>query len=767
MFRLFLITVVLTTISSWAQDYTLYRPPSIITEHRLETINIITKAEMELGELPDHPKITWLGYSSIRLQPNQFGEMQTNNQISFIAKAPGLIEFPPIPIVLENKEFFLRIGEVRAERNPASETDTSLQVLWNEEAQIPTEVHLGEAVEVQFIELVGDPDSRSINPYFTEPSNRILDGRWHQYVRYTGRKPIPSDYYYTYSPGFFSRYGQPENYRTALREIDGEPHHIRLYKARLYFTKPGKTTGHLSATLGTSRNPGTHRTHVIPFEINVVPLPPLPNDQAFNTGLIGDFEIESSYRPAQPIATQPFVIRLAINGQGNPNLRNEFDFAADGFPSSERELYPRVGDSYDFWEADFSQTLYPTGKVGTLPPITLAFFNTVADQWRYHEVSPALTLPGFDKLSDSLTPKSSLGSAITRPILLNLPPATFAAFAIAPFLPFLFGFARKRFDAHDPEQKERERTLQKLITDFQAGRGSPEEIDDKLLPILRHHLKLPTGATVREIATALDDPELAASLETHAQSSFSTTAKPVDLPALGRQLTKLSLLFLISLASLTHLRANTLADANLALEEANYRKAIQSYQTLLEENPNRPALHFNLAQAFFSANDPARAHASCHTALLLDPLDSQARSLMDRIRERQGDSTVSRNRFLDLRPDQWIILAALVWILAFLYFGLRKFRSLPRWPGLTLIISALALLGTAAWRQNHDYASDQYMVLANELPREPKAGTPNWEYPALRAGQIVRVAEVNDTHARVPSEDSSFWLPINKLQKVW
>jgi MFS superfamily sulfate permease-like transporter len=148
-------------------------------------------------------------------------------------------------------------------------------------------------------------------------------------------------------------------------------------------------------------------------------------------------------------------------------------------------------------------------------------------------------------------------------------------------------------------------------------------------------------------------------------------------------------------------------------------------------------------------------------------MDQDARDLMSDIRERQGDLTVARNRFLDLRPDQWVVVAAVVWVLTFLYFGVRKFASLPRWPGFALGAITLSLLGTAAWRQSQHYASDQYMVIADELPREPKAGTPDWNYPALRAGQIVHVTEVNETHALVKSSESSFWLPVNQLQQVW
>lgn len=766
MLRLVLFFCLLATLVSSAQDYRVYRPPNVIAEDRIEYISIVTKAEMELGDLPAHPKITWLGYSSIRLPNDAYGNMQTDNRISFIATSPGLIEFPPVPIVLENKEFFIRIGELEVEKNTASETQTRLEVLWNGGAEIPKQVHLGEAVEVQFIELVENTStSFRGGPYFSQPSNRVSGGQWHQYLRYSGRKPVPSDYYFTYSQGgFFSRYGTPENYSEMSQEIEGTDYDLRVYKARLYFTKLGKASGHLSATLGTSRVRSRHRTHVIPFEIEVLPIPPIPNNQAFNSGLVGDWEFEVDYRPLQPAASRPFVIDISITGQGNPNLRNDFDFSGEGFPSVESDLYSRVGSNYDFWEADFTQTLLPTGKVGTLPAITLASFDTVGDQWRFHQITPTLNLPGTSDVTASMTPRSEIGQATTRPVLLNIPVATFGAFALAPFLPFLFGLARKRLDARDPEQKERERTLKRLVANFKSGKGTADDIDNDLLPILRHKLQLPPGATVREIANSLDDPELAQSLETHAEASFSSQEKPFDFIALGRQIARISLLLLITISSLN---GATLQEANQAFEEANFNKAIGIYEELIKDSPDLASLHYNLAQAHLSANDPSRARASCHTALLLDPLDPEARELMSDIRERQGDLTVARNRFLDLRPDQWVVVAAVIWVLTFLYFGFRKFATLPRWPGFALGALALALLGTAAWRQSQHYSSDQYMVLADELPREPKAGMPDWNYPALRAGQIVQVSEINDTHVLVKSSESSFWLPVNKLQQVW
>lgn len=767
---------ILLCFTAVAQNMKMLPFPEIIVEQQIQKIRIITQAEFELGDLPDHPKITWLGYSSVRLPNNAQKQIQTENRIEFVVTSPGLLEFPPIPVVLENKEFFVRLDNVRVIKNKASKNDTRFEVFWNDQIDIPKQVHHGEAIEIKFIGLIKkNQQAHSRLFHFTPPSNRVLGGHWHPFSREESRKPHPSDYFLSSRSEIFSNSGQRnpfffrrnaydarDTYRENELQIDGITYLARSYQSRLFFSKLGESSGHFSMTIGTSKDQA--RTHVLPFKIEVLPIPPLPNDQAIDTGLVGNWQIESQILPPEIQVAKPFTINIAMSGHGNPDLRNVIDLSTNGFPSVNTEFESRVGHNYKIWKGLFQQTLLPTGKIGTLPAITFASFDTAEDQWRYHKVTPEITLPGFNHISSVFTPRPDLGPTIIRPVLLNLPNTAFAAFALAPFLPFLFGFLKKRYDARDPEAQERQRLLKKLIHDFRSGKGTPDEIDSTLLPILRSHLKLPTGATTREVAEAISDPELSASLSAHAESSFSSTAAPINLKNLAEQLAKISLIIILSLSNLSAL---TLAEANAFHQEGNYSQAITSYRTLINDDPNRASLYLNLAQTHLAAGEPAPARAACHTALLLNPLDKEAHQLMSSIRERMGDLTVSRNRFLSLRPDQWILVSCVIWVLAFLYFAIRKVRSFPLWPGLALLALSLLSLGTAAWRQSHEYAPEQYMVLAEELPREPTAGKPDWNFPAFRAGQIVQVAEIHDTHARILTSDDSFWLPIRKLQQVW
>ena len=758
----FLALLIASSLSAIGQDFEFFNLPSEIQTDLRQEIIIETHAEMVWENIPDHPKIVWLGQHDRR---TRYG--RTINTLEFVAVSPGVIEFPPITIILEGKEFFVRLEPTRAIPNDLPKDFGRFKVLWNSVENPPENVHLGEAIEIDYIEEIPLTGNSRSAPLIALPSIRASNAKRHLFHKQEGRKPYPRDYFYA-DVGFFAN-GFP--YSREITRINGEMVQIRKYRSRLYFTDLGVSTGHLGGTLGHSQH--FARTYLVPFKINVLPLPPLPNNQAINTGLVGDWQFYPSLSTKSIEENEPFTIQIEANGLGNPNLLNPVDLSREGFPSVSKSdgfisrlRRLRKGNWKDQWGGVFTQTLLPTGKVGTFPALTLASFDTVSDQWKLTNITPNLTLPGFTDAVAEMQPRTELGSGLTRPVLLNLPLTTFGALAIAPFLPFLFGLAKKRLDARDPEKSESDRKLKELVARFASPQADHAEINEELLPFLRRRLDLPEGATGSEVADSLPPghEELAELLREHAKTAFTPRANSLDLTSLSASLAKITFLFLLCFQSLP---GNTLSEANKAFDESRYNDAAKIYQSLIEENPGHASLHFNLAQAYLSANDSGRARAACHTALLLDPLDSDTRDLMDEIRNRQGQPALPGTSLIALRPDQWIIFATIVWILAFTYLGIRHFRRLPKWPAFALITLAALLALSAAWRQMQAYSEEQYMVLIDDLPREPEAGTPDWDYTPFRAGQIVKVADTTDTHAKISNSETSFWLPLEHLQQVW
>jgi len=759
-----LLLLILGHLAEARQDYDLVQPPQEIYTDLRYSLIIEADHGVEIGPIKPHPKITWLDRS---IERKDYTTLPMHTELGFVVRAPGLIEFPPIPVIIENKSFFLRLDDITAQRNPAPEDFGQLRIRWNDQAEMPTTVHLGEAIEIDFIGEL--PFSRQVRSQFLDvPVSRVENASWYLFSRQRGRNARPEDYFYNFGQNY-----TPRRFVTRRERTNGVDVITRQYRSRLICSDLGEVSGHLGMTMSVMARGEVgqlvshERTYLVPFRLNVIPLPPLPNERVVNTGLVGDWSIEASVSPRTPAANEPLQIRIDLSGQGDPNLRREFDFSREGFASVESEMLDGAGTNYDVWLGRFTQKLIPSGNVPTFPALTLATFDTLNDQWKMHPVSAALTLEGQRDISRDRAPLAELGSPIVRPVLLNLPRAVFPVVALAPLLPFLFAFLKRRLDQRDPAHKARQQKLRALTHRFRSENGDPAEIDSDLLPLLRKHLELPPGASTKEIADALekDHPDLASQLREHSKASFSSDRSPLNLKALATSLAKLSLLFLLIL----QVRGTTLEEANLAFTENRFSEALTAYEALIAENPGQPHLYQNLALTYLAVDDPSRARAACHTALLLSPLDSEARALMDDIRKRTGAPALPGTSLLALRPDQWFILAALAWVITFLLLGLRHFPHLkiPRWAALPAFALAAIFLITGIWRNTHAYAENQFMVVGNDLPREPSPGTPDWDFPTLKNGQIVQVAEFIPTHARIETDNSSFWLPRSQLKQVW
>jgi len=756
-----------------AKDYDLLQPESKVYTDLRQSFTIIADHAVEIGDIKPHPKIIWLDRSIDRTngQPVDRNNRQSiygtseptmHTELGFVVRAPGLIKFPPIPVVIENKSFFLRLDDIQAIKNPAPKDLGQLDISWNEKREKPIEIHLGEAIEIEFVAKL--QLQRHSYPLFSRiPITAAKNANWYLYSRQPGRNARPDDFFYNFRKTLYPQF-YPQRYQRSDGELGGKPATMRRYQARLICSELGEVSGHLGMTFGLEE---FKRTRLIPFKFNVIPLPPPPNERLINTGLVGNWTINSSITPSILSANRPLEIRLEIKGRGNPNLRNDFDFSREGFSSVESKLIDREGMNYDVWKGSFTQTLVPSGNIATFPAATLASFDTVNDRWKLHPVNPAMTLQGLVDATQNLSPVASLNKSVTRPILLNLPAATFPIVALAPFLPFLLGFLKKRLDQRDPVRKARQKKLRSLITSFHASKGSSEAIDDELLPLLREHLKIPTGTSTGEVASALEKKhhDLAGLLRDHSKASFSSGDAGIDLKSLATQLTKLSFLLLL----IGQLRGATLEEANLAFSESRFSDAISQYEQLIKETPGHPRLYQNLAITYLAVDDPARARATCHTALLLSPLDGELRTLMDGIRKRVGEPALPGTSLLALRPDQWFILAATLWVIGFLLIGLRHFPhiKIPRWTAYLVFVHAVIFIGTGAWRNAHAYGENQFMVIGDEVPREPEAGTPDWEFPTLKSGQIVQVSEAKATHALVSTDETSFWIPLSQLKQVW
>lgn len=747
-------------------DYDFKEPPSVIDDHREYRFTLTSRDRIQIKSLPEHHKIFWLSTITTREEgPIDFDAYILT--VRFMATSPGIIQFPPIPTKIGDEEFLLRVNDITARPNSVPEKSCKIELLWDGEPETPQELYIGQTVELTIKETI--INQRNAIP--THPARRLNGVDWHVYTPKKGRRARDRDYLRPYGRSWFGSSRHPfKRYRLEKITEEETPYSQYNYQTRFTVGATNRLTGHcyFNAEIGMGE-----RVAMIAVDIPVKSVPPLPHETAIDTGLVGQWEIQGEITPASLEVNRPFLIALGMVGQGNPTLLRDFDFARPGFSSIQlnTEHLNKENRYEKTQEISFQQELLPSGDAPIFPPITLASFNPHLGKWELHHIAESITLQGLSEAvsaTTQLVPTSSFGKELQRPIFLNLPVLTFPLIALAPFLPLLAGLLKRRLDQRDPEQDARKAKFSALLDDLQKEDASEDLIDTQVLPTLRDQLNLPPGASSHEIAQALKDshPELAELIIQQRDAAFtsSDTHQKIDLKTLAHHLAKISLLILCFTAPL---QGSSLTEANAAFQEKRYRTAAENYEQLIAEHPGHPHLHLNLAKARLSADQAAHARAACHTALLLDPLNSDGRQLMDQILQRMGQPTLPGTQLLALRPDQFLFLAAWLWLVAFLILAINRLKKIPQWPAWICFFFAITFSITAFWRKQQAYAANQYMVLAEELPREPQAGTPNWNFPALRSGQIIKADHHSETHAHIITPDTSFWLPLDQLQQVW
>lgn len=751
------------TLPARALDYTLDPPPSEVTADLAVSFTLTSEEAIRLEPAPAHPRIQWLP-ATVR------SGKQNKATFRFVPRGVGTISPPPVPVLIGDRRILLRLPKLTILPNSQPAGATEMIVLWNGKRRQPETLRIGQMVNLEILALTpaSVPTSQLLplaDPTQSLPSMEIEPARWY-------RASIPGNI--TTESLRFYRFGFRiyEEQQTVFR---GKKCRVRRYKTRLTVIPGDRLKGTIALTLGNGKS---KRTHLETVDLPIAALPPVPGGTHTPTGLLGDWSFEATIDPAEPGPSQPFTITLDIEGTGDPNLLHELDFSRSGIRSVSSKLETLDESNFDRHHARFTQTLVSDGSTTTFPAIKLLSFDTPGDAWQVRRVTEPLHFDNPAAALLGLAPGRQLGKNVRRPILLNLHPAAFAAFGLAPLLAMFAGLVARQRKKRDPARCARRRMARQLLRELERADADavPGVLEDQWLVLLRSHCELPAGASTREVADALDagHPELAALLRAHADTAFVGSPSPATRQSLAPLLARISFSILLLLGLCPgNARAG---DAEAALDAAaldfagaRYESAATRYRELLEAHPGHPELHRDLARVRLADGRLQLARASAHTAFLLDPLNKESRQLLDTTHRRLGAPPLPGSAALALRPDQLLTLGVAAWGLAFLLLAVRGFIAFPRWPFITCFVAAALFLAIALWRNTHAYAPDQFMVVVHEVRRETEPGKPDFDRPPLTAGAILRAAGANESgsHLRIETPDTSFWLPAGQLQQVW
>ncbi len=740
-----------TSHSEAQTDYRIIPPNSPVTAGIAHSFFVISEGDITPLPIKNTSALDWRPTTTA---PRNLGNVAT---LSFIPRREGELKFPPIPLLIGGQKVFLRLDPVDVVPNTQDENVAEFIPVWNGSTTPPAILRVGQEVDLEMLTLTRERPRTFID----SPEFEISNVRWWR----DSPRGEPR-----FDTRFYPFYYRP--YQEQRGMFRGNERYVRRYKTRFTVLSGESAKGSLSAKLSDSSG---DRVEYVPVDIPIKPLPPQPDGNYFTSGLIGDWNFSASISPQSPAADEPFTIILTIDGRGDESMLDDLDFSSPGFKSVSSEMKTIGGTSFDRFRGRFVQTLIADGSNPVYPALSVLSFDTKEDQWKIHRLAPSIRFADIEPLSAALNPSTTPGTAITKPILLNLHPSIFVAFGLAPFFPLLSALAIGAAKKQQSKKNPRRKLLRAALRELDSGRRAQQLFEEKILPLLRDELKLPSGASTGEVAEKLHQshPELATMLRDHSDASFTGKPSPITSEKLKSLVPKAIIIAVLCLLPLASLRADELEEKLTAAAEdfnnANFKSAITDYEALLDDYPDHPAVHLNLARARLATGEFHLARASAYTAFLLDPLDGDTREVLDTTYRRLGDPALPGSAAFALRPDQLLILGCVLWALGFTYLAIRRFRPLPLVPGPALIVLAGLCVAAAIWRNSTAYVPEQFMVITPETQRQSEPGKPDFERPALRSGEIIQATSLSDDgrYVLVETPDTSFWLPAADLRQVW
>jgi tetratricopeptide (TPR) repeat protein len=144
--------------------------------------------------------------------------------------------------------------------------------------------------------------------------------------------------------------------------------------------------------------------------------------------------------------------------------------------------------------------------------------------------------------------------------------------------------------------------------------------------------------------------------------------------------------------------------ANRLYAEGRFAAAAGTYEKILQSGAVSPALYFNYGNAEFKLGQLGRAIAAYRRAELLAPRDDEVRANLGFVRNQVEGPALRESRWSRIAEwlgvltlNEWTMLAAGAFWLAFLLFAIRQLRPAwrPRLRGLTFGVVVLTILSCA------------------------------------------------------------------------
>jgi tetratricopeptide (TPR) repeat protein len=375
---------------------------------------------------------------------------------------------------------------------------------------------------------------------------------------------------------------------------------------------------------------------------------------------------------------------------------------------------------------------------------------------------------------------------------------------------------RKQQLGNNVALRRRRDALKRKAAVLKAVRKSPDDqldsvIQSEAVPYINDMLNLPPGTTTSELSGKVENETLARCLTSVGESSYMPGAVSMDKKELRVKLCKalkrlavFICLFVISFggnaadtpAAKTQVPVKTpgktkstvqsetppipksFGDAVKAYDAGDFEAAACYFHSQIKKDSPDPALLYNLGSSLCSQGDFAGALVCFERAHLLSPDDSAITENLNFVRRRlflpEVNQIGSPTEMLivaccSLRPDEWILIALLMWSATGVFLAFRRRLSRNKliiFVGSSLIIM-FAAIGACIYERTGNYSNKNAVVTVKDaelrtLPSEVSGS----KLLRLRLGTVARIMESRFNWVRIQTENLKGWVQEDKITRI-
>ncbi len=226
-----------------------------------------------------------------------------------------------------------------------------------------------------------------------------------------------------------------------------------------------------------------------------------------------------------------------------------------------------------------------------------------------------------------------------------------------------------------------------------------------------------------------------------------------------------------------------LATANQAYQANEFKRAIEQYENLLQQDYRSEVIYYNLGNSYYRTNDFGKAILNYERALLLAPNDADIQHNLELTRSNLQDKIEPLPPFFLsnwwnelsswLSPNVWSGVAlVLLWsgMIGLSVWLLGKLRTYKKWGfiiGMSFLLLSVISFALANSRQQMIQNSGRAVILQTEIPLHTAPDTKSKVVLPLHAGTTIRFLDsIGDWHKVALDNGEQGWLPKGSFERI-